>query len=611
MRSDLLFITATAFAATVQPATLDEVCTTSHVLASLPSTDFYLGITIDSSSVTASQVTNSSVSGQNFYPDATFDYCNVTFAYTHDGRDDLVNVNYWLPSPANFKNRYLSTGGGGFFINSGTASSGSLPGGIIYGAVAGLTDGGFGGFTSSFDSVFLIQNGTVNWEPVFMFGYQAHHELTSLGKEFTKQFFNMTSSNSSISFFSAGSGNSTKLYSYYQGCSEGGREGWSQVQRFGDEWDGAITGAPVIRFSQQQIQHLFSNVVEQTLGYYPPPCELEAIVNSTIAVCDSLDGKSDGVVARSDLCKLHFDLNSTIGLPYYCAATTAPSSPKAKRQMMGGGPGGSGGGAATPAQNGTVTAKGVAVAKEIINGLHDSGGCRAYLSYQPAASFADAATTYNTTTKSWGLDISGPGAEFAVRFLQLLNSSTLSNLDGVTYDTLKDWMYQGWQEYEDTLQTDWPDLTPFHSAGGKVIHFHGESDNSVPTASSVHYRESVRKIMYPGMSYNASSEALNSWYRLFLVPGMAHCGPDASQPNGPIPQTNLAVLIDWVENGVEPTTLNATHLAGSQKGENAQICAWPLRPLWTGNGTVMNCVYDQASIDTWQYDFPAFKMSVY
>lgn len=69
-----------------------------------------------------------------------------------------------------------------------------------------------------------------------MFGYLAHHELSTIGKAFTKEFFGM---------------NSTKLYSYYQACSEGGREGFSQVQRFGEEWDGAIIGAPALRFSFQ------------------------------------------------------------------------------------------------------------------------------------------------------------------------------------------------------------------------------------------------------------------------------------------------------------------------------------------------------------------------
>ncbi|KAI9694812.1 MAG: hypothetical protein M1822_000428 [Bathelium mastoideum] len=570
----------------VQALTLQNVCTTSHVTASLPAGNFYPGIIIDPSSVKVGVVTNASVSNQDFFPDAIFDYCNVTFAYSHNGLDDQVLLNYWLPSPSEFKNRYLSTGGGGYAISSGSRS---LPGGIIYGAVAGTTDGGFGSFSTNFDNVYPLVNGTPNYPALYSFGYKGHEELSALGKEFTRHFFNMSSS--------------SKLYSYYQGCSEGGREGWSQVQRFADEWDGAITGAPAFRFSFQQVQHLYSNIVEKTLDYYPPSCELDKIVNETIAACDSLDGRTDGVVARSDLCKLQFNASSIIGKPYYCAASSGST---------GMGPPGSSSGP-TPAQNGTVTAKGIDVTNAIIDGLHDTKGRRVYLSYQPAASFADAATQYNSSTGTWELDVSTFGTEFVTRFLQLLNTSTstLDNLNGVTYDTLKQWMIEGWQLYEDSLETTWPDLTPFHNAGGKVLHFHGESDNSIPTASSVRYYESVRSIMYPDQSYNESTAALNDWYRLFLVPGAAHCSPNTLQPNGPFPQTNLAVLIDWVENGVTPMTLNATVLQGQHEGEKQQICAWPLRPLWTNNGTAMQCEYDQASIDTWLYDFDAIKLPVY
>ena len=361
------------------------------------------------------------------------------------------------------------------------------------------------------------------------------------------------------------------------------------------------------------VQHLYSNVVEQTIGYYPPPCELEKIVNETIAFCDPLDGKADGVVARSDLCKLKFNVSSTIGKPYSCAASSGMMGglmgppgggpPKSKRQFPNFSP--------SPAQNGTVTAQGAAVAAEINNGLRDSKGHRVYLSYQPAAGFEDAKTQYNSATKTWELSVNGMGAEFVTRYLQLLNTSSMANLDGVTYDTLKDWIYQGMQLYENTLQTTWPDLTPFHEAGGKVLHFHGESDNSIPTASSVRYYESVRSIMYPKQSFNDSTAALNDWYRLFLVPGAGHCGPSSAQPNGPWPQTSLAVLIDWVEKGIQPTTLNATVLQGQHKGENQQICGWPLRPFWTNNGTNMECQYDQNSINSWLYELDAFKIPVY
>jgi tannase len=567
-----------SLATAAQAVTLNDVCTTSYVRASLPADGFYMGITIDPASVSAIPQTNTRVSGQHMFPDAVFDYCNVTFAYSHAARNDQVLVNYWLPTPANFQNRYLSTGGGALAINSGTTTNGSLPGGVIYGAVSGLTDGGFGSFTNQLNTVLLLANGTLNWDAVYMFGYQAHHELSVIGKAFTREFFNMSAD--------------TKLFSYYQGCSEGGRQGWSQVQRFGDQFDGAITGAPAVRWTEQQVQHLYSSVVEQTLDYYPPPCEMAKIVNETIAACDALDGKVDGVVARTDLCKLHFNTHTTIGKSYYCAAASG-----------------------SPAQSGTVTEKGVAVANQIIDGLHDLNGLRVFFSYQPTATFDDAVTVYNSETRAWEISLTGPGSlsgsEFVAGFLQLLDTFTLSNFGNVTYDTLAQWMNQGWHTYADSLETNWPDLTPFHNAGGKIIQFHGESDDQIPTASSVRYHQSVRQIMYPNLSFNASSEALGDWYRLFLVPGAGHCAPDALQPNGPFPQTNLAVLIDWVEHGATPVTLNATVLQGDNIGQNAQICAWPLRPYWPTSASEMECQYDQASIDSWLYDLDAIKMPVY
>ncbi|PYH73629.1 putative tannase [Aspergillus vadensis CBS 113365] len=559
-----------ALANAATPSTLAELCTDSIVKAALPPSEFIQGITIDSDSVTTEVVTNSSFSS-DFYPSATIDYCNVTFAYSHDGIDgDQVLLEIWLPAPTDFKNRWLSTGGGGYAINSGDQS---LPGGVMYGAASGMTDGGFGGFSNNADTAMLLANGTLNYETLYMFAYKAHRELSLLGKALTRNVYGMSDSD--------------KLYAYYQGCSEGGREGWSQVQRFGDEWDGAIIGAPAFRWSFQQTQHLYSNIVEKTLDYYPPPCELDKIVNETIAACDAMDGKVDWVVARTDLCLLDFDISTIEGKPYSCAASRG-----------------------TPAQNGTVSAKGIEVAKTIINGLHDSQGRRVYFSYQPTAAFDDAETQYNSTTGQWGLDIDQLGGEY-IALLVDKNGTTLDSLDGITYDTLKDWMISGLQEYYSTLQTTWPDLTPFHNAGGKVIHFHGDADFSIPTAASIRYWESVRSIMYPNQDYNSSAEALNEWYRLYTVPGAGHCATNDAMPNGPFPQTNMAVMIDWVENGVVPTTLNATVLQGENEGQNQQLCAWPLRPLWTNNGTTMECVYNQRSIDSWHYDLDAVPMPVY
>ncbi|XDG04740.1 hypothetical protein ABKA04_004355 [Annulohypoxylon sp. FPYF3050] len=565
----------------VRAASLADYCTVEYVASVLPTQDLGLAITVDPSSVSVALATNKSVSSE-WYTASVIDYCNVTFAYSHNGlNNDTVHVSYLVPPPGTFSNRYVSTGGGGLAINSGASYS---PTGIIVGAVSGITDGGFGNFNTQYDAAFLLAEGTVNWQATYMFGYQAHHELATLGKQFTRNFFNVSESD--------------KVYSYYQGCSEGGREGWSQIQRFADQFDGLVTGAPAFRFSQLQTNHLSGGVIEQALGYYPPPCELEKIVNLTIAACDGLDGKVDGVVARSDLCKINFDYKSTIGEPYYCAASNGGGGPGGlrRRQFPGSGP--------TPEQNGTVTTEGVAVASAFTNGLIDSKGKRIYLNPQPGSTFADAITQYSDDTSTWEASISGLGGEWIARYLNLEDKSTIDSLTNVTVDTLRDWMEFGMQKYYDSLQTTWPDISPFKSAGGKVIHVHGEADSSIPTGSSVHYYESVRTTMYGDLPYDESVAAMDEFYRLYIVPGGAHCGSNPDQPAGGWPATTLQTVIEWAEKGAAPDTL-------ANDGDIDTLCKWPLRPLWSDNGTGFDCVSDEASTESWIYTFDAFKFPVY
>ncbi|KAI1473361.1 tannase-domain-containing protein [Daldinia eschscholtzii] len=572
-----------AFTGAVSAASLSDYCTSAYATSVLPVQDLGLGVIIDASSVSAILTTNKSVSS-DWYEDAVIDYCNITFAYSHNGiANDAVHVSYLIPPPEKFLNRYVSTGGGGLAINSGLSFS---PVGIISGAVSGITDGGFGNFNTQYDKVFLLANHTVNWQATYMFGYQAHHELATLGKQFTRNFFNVS--------------DSQKIYSYYQGCSEGGREGWSQIQRFADQFDGLVTGAPALRFSHLQTNHLSGGVIESAIGYFPPPCELEKIVNLAIAACDGLDGKVDGVVARSDLCKLSFDYNSTIGQPYYCPASSGgfpgASSSVRRRQFPGFNP--------TPEQNGTVTAEGAAVASAFTNGLIDSKGKRIYINPQPSSFFADATNQFNKETGKWEPNLSGLGPQYITRYLYLEQKDSLDSFENITADTLRDWMALGMQKYQDTLQTTWPDLNPFKTAGGKVILVHGEADSAIPAASSIHYYNAVRSTMYDGLSYDESIAAMDEFYRLYIVPGGSHCGSNRDQPGGGWPATTLQTVIKWAEDGVAPETLD-------NAGDINVLCKWPLRPLWSNNGTQFDCVYDSKSTASWTYTFDAFKYPVY
>ncbi|KAF7938331.1 hypothetical protein EAE99_002003 [Botrytis elliptica] len=506
-----------ALAVTVNAASLSDVCTVSNVQAAIPANGTLLGIDLIPSAVTAGAVYNASA---GMGSTTTYTYCNVTVTYTHTGKGDKVVIKYAFPSPSDFENRFYVAGGGGYSLSS------DATGGLAYGAVGGATDAGYDAFDYSYDETL------------------------------TKGFYGLS--------------DDTKVYTYYKGCSDGGREGMSQVQRWGEEYNGVIAGAPAFRFAQQQVHHVFSSAVEHTLDYYPPPCEMDKIVNATIAACDPLDGRTDGVVSRTDLCKLNFNLSSIIGESYYCAATTSSSlgfgfSKPAQGSTT----------STTPAQNGTVTAEGIAVAQAIYDGLHNSENERAYLSWQIASNLGDSATTYNNDTGSWELSIPSTGGAYVTN-----------------------------------LQTTLPDLTTFQSSGGKLLHYHGESDPSIPSASSVHYWQSVRSAMYSNATAEESLEALQDWYQFYLVPGAAHCGTNSLQP-GPYPEDNMEIMIDWVENGVKPTALNATVSSGAYAGETQMLCQWPTRPLWQSNSTTFDCVNDEASIESWTYTFDAFKIPVY
>lgn len=575
-----------ALTATANAASLADLCTVSNVQAALPANGTLLGIQLLPSTVTASAVYNASA---GMGSSATYNYCNVTVSFTHTGKGDTIPVKFAFPEPSNFQNRFYLSGGGGFSLSS------DATGGLAYSAASGATSASYDAFNYSYDEKVLYGNGSINWDATYDFAYVALGELTKIGKPLTQAFYGS---------------NGTKIYTYFEGCSDGGREGMSQVQRWGEEYDGVVAGAPAFRFAQQQVLHVYPATIEQVMGYFPPPCALDKIVNATIAACDPLDGRTDGVISRTDLCKLNFNLSSLIGESYYCAAQTSSSlgfgfsGGKTKRQAPGSST------SSQPAQNGTITANDVAVAQAVYDGLHNSQGQRAYLSWQIGSDLGDADPTYNNVTAAWELNIPSTGGEYVTKFVQLLDLDNLADLNNVTYDTLVDWMNTGMIRYLDSLQTTLPDLTPFMESGAKLLHYHGESDPSIPSASSVHYWQSVRSIMYPNMSDADAQNALADWYQFYLIPGAAHCGANSLQP-GPYPQDNMATIIDWVENGVKPSRLNATVSSGDYKGEVQQLCMWPTRPLWSGNSSEFDCVSDEESIQSWTYTFDAFKLPVY
>lgn len=539
----------------------------------IPTVTYKLNVT------TANMVSDYNVTpdtgGPDFPSASNVAFCNVTLALKHNNLNDNVRfpgrlelesnsgqvlMQFWLPTSSAFKNRYLSAGGGGWSV-SGTHGQ---PGGLPYGAASGITDGGFGGFSSSLTTQLLSPvNGTIEWSRLESFAYQAIHEMTVTGKELTNAYYKLA--------------NGT-LKAYYQGCSEGGREGHMSTQRFPMDFDGVIAAAPAMYFPVHQLAQGWPNLAMAELNHWPSPCAFLKVLNDTIAACDGLDGLVDGVVSRSDFC--NYDAVSSVGNTYSGCTAAGTGAPT----------------------NGTISQADANVINAIYKGAFDSNGDQIFWAYRNASRLTvEAGVAYNSTSGKFG-----PSASpFFNTYYQnlVLKNQYISTVDynDFTVDDVFQLMEQGIQDYGSWTETTWPDLSDFQARGGKLIHWHGEADTNLFPEASAHFHEKVKAHMFP----NTTSYApINEFYRFFIVPGAGHCSINPYQPGGPYPQYALQQLIDWVEEGTAPAYLNGTTESGSST--QPQICLWPTRPSWSSSGT-FSCVNETVGfihpLKAWKVDY--------
>ncbi|KAK1479155.1 tannase and feruloyl esterase [Colletotrichum tamarilloi] len=153
-------------------------------------------------------------------------FCNVTVSYTHPGHDDLVNVHVWLPlEKSAWNERFMGLGGGGFVVGEVDGDGPSAA--IQEGYVAAVTDGGH--LASLPPDVWALRSpGNINWPLLVNFGYRSLHELAVVGKAVLRAYYD------------AG-----ERYSYFKGCSTGGRQGLAVAQRYPGDFDGVLIGYAV------------------------------------------------------------------------------------------------------------------------------------------------------------------------------------------------------------------------------------------------------------------------------------------------------------------------------------------------------------------------------
>lgn len=192
--------------------------------------------------ITAFPVMNYSVSvAQNGDTQAAnltnLNFCNVTVTYNHPKTGDNINTQVWLPF-SGWNGRFQATGGGGFLAGQGPQG---LAPAVNAGFAAAATDAGVGssdynigpndpppGLTAPWA---LISDNNVNQYALQNFGAQAAHEMTLIGKSVIQSFYGANAT-----------------YSYFTGCSTGGRQGYSLAQRYGGDYDGILAMAPAINW---------------------------------------------------------------------------------------------------------------------------------------------------------------------------------------------------------------------------------------------------------------------------------------------------------------------------------------------------------------------------
>lgn len=324
-------------------------------------------------------------------------------------------------------------------------------------------------------------------------------------------------------------------YAYFSGCSDGGREALVEAQRYPDDFDGIIAGAPALLFTvQNSLYHGF--MARANTGPDGKPVltsdRLPILHAAVVAACDETDGQKDGLIADPRACR--FD-PATIA----CAAGATDTSA-----------------CLTPAEVATVT--------KFYDGPHDPA---------TGARLTVGAPFYGSEPKWAGVFVPTPDQPgifsevIAIGALQNLvfedtppDSYTLAdlNFDAATLDRLR--------ARHPLFDATNPDLSAFEKAGGKLILWHGLADEHITPLGTIAYQQALEARM---------GGAVQSFERLYLVPGMAHCGDG----EGPHLIDLLTPTMAWVEQGTAPDAILA-------RGENRArpVFPWPAVARYDGTG---------------------------
>lgn len=325
--------------------------------------------------------------------------------------------------------------------------------------------------------------------------------------------------------------------SYFVGCSAGGQQALSEAQRYPEDYDGIIAGDPANNRIRQTFGFLSSWIATHDADGAPllTQAKLALLTKSAVAACDATDGLKDGLIDD----------------PRRCAFNPATLACKAGVDD------------AT-----CLTAPQVAAAQRMYDGTTSPTTKKLIYTGWPRGSegFGESAA------QGWRQYVTDPKEPSRVGFFKywLFHDP---NWDFRTIDWDRDLAFAE-QELPHMAAVE-TNLAPFKKRGGKLLSYTGWMDPVVPPQDTVAYYEGVTRAM-------GGLAATQSFYRLFMAPGMGHCagGPGPNQFDA------VAALEQWVEKGVAPDTLVASHSTGGKVDRTRPLCVYPKVARYKGTGSI-------------------------
>ena len=323
-------------------------------------------------------------------------------------------------------------------------------------------------------------------------------------------------------------------HAYFSGCSQGGQEALMEAQRYPRDFEGIIAGDPANFWTHNQISHLWMVTVTQGDSYIPAN-KVPAIAAAVIDTCDALDGIKDGIL--NDPRRCHFNPETIL-----CKKEDAPSC---------------------------LTAAQVDAVKKIYQGP----GEQIYPGLLPGG---------ETGPGGWAQWITGPRPEAGGHAMLGLPFFRYIVFEDPNWD-FRSFQFEAPPGFDSDVQftddklasifnANNPDLSAFRANGGKLIQYHGFSDPDITPLSSIHFYENAAK----------ATSGVDSFYRLFLVPGMQHCGGGP----GPAKFDMVTPLEQWVEHGAAPDRVLASHVTATGAVDRTRpLCPYPMEAQWTGTGS--------------------------